>query len=585
MKRIGMFIVMAMAIFVSSCSGSKDLATYEIGKETKTVKLTKVYDEAKAYVKGPQGMQFAQNIQDHKRYVLENIIFGEIQLSEVINSGETNSEDFKKIYNPAILEKQVLSEYQKSGRAKLNEEMKNAKYKIAKASHILIKINEFTNIDGKREKLEGEVLSNMLEEKKMKAMNILQTLKSSKKLDKDFEIAAKDNSEDVGSARNGGDLGYFVNGKMVKEFEEAAFSLKSKGLVPDIVKTQHGFHIIYVTEPMKMKNEKAIEKMVGAQAFRGIKWSFGRTYMNNKMQDNTVTNYSVDMNNGIVHIADKEYKAKRDINIETVTKRDKKNKEIKEKITVTNYYLSDLPKDAKMVTIYGIAYTWEDANRVINIFVPNFTNVTLRDFERQMGNFKNFMFYVAKAKKSGTDRDAKFMKLLKTIKERTLKSAVGQYFAAKFKNQAGKNITEADIKDYYTKMANTYKTGVKGRDGKPKLDKDGKPISRQLTYKEVKDRVTKEFTRNMELELLGNWKREANDKYKIQITDENFDLLSKMLVKDAQKALDKQKREQEKQKRDQEKKNKANKKEMEQKNKQQKSSAPAPSPIRIKPSK
>lgn len=78
----------------------------------------------------------------------------------------------------------------------------------------------------------------------------------------DFAEKAKKLSED-GAAEVGGDLGWFTRGKMLPVFEDAAFSMK-KGDVAGPIRTQHGFHIIKVTdreEPKQTAFEEVAAKI------------------------------------------------------------------------------------------------------------------------------------------------------------------------------------------------------------------------------------------------------------------------------------------------------------------------------------
>lgn len=72
------------------------------------------------------------------------------------------------------------------------------------------------------------------------AEKILEELKAGA----NFAQLAKERSADTGSAAKGGDLGLFARGRMVPEFDEAAFALKKPGDLSSIVETKFGFHIL-----------------------------------------------------------------------------------------------------------------------------------------------------------------------------------------------------------------------------------------------------------------------------------------------------------------------------------------------------
>ncbi len=79
---------------------------------------------------------------------------------------------------------------------------------------------------------------------KARAVTLLQQVKA--KPDS-FADIAKANSQDPGSAPQGGELGFFARGAMIKPFEDVAFTLKS-GEISDVVETDFGYHIIQLEE-------------------------------------------------------------------------------------------------------------------------------------------------------------------------------------------------------------------------------------------------------------------------------------------------------------------------------------------------
>jgi peptidyl-prolyl cis-trans isomerase C len=92
------------------------------------------------------------------------------------------------------------------------------------------------------QKPEDEVKArHILVDTKQKALELSKKIKDGA----DFAELAKQNSGDPGSKDQGGDLGFFVRGQMVPQFEEAAFSLKP-GEVSEPFETQFGWHIVKV---------------------------------------------------------------------------------------------------------------------------------------------------------------------------------------------------------------------------------------------------------------------------------------------------------------------------------------------------
>ncbi len=111
-----------------------------------------------------------------------------------------------------------------------------------RASHILIAVNnEKTDADAKKE-----------------ADEIYKQLQADPSK---FAQLAKSKSADPGSARQGGDLGFFQKGMMVPEFENAVFSGKKGDLVAP-VKTQFGYHIIKIVD-VKAAQAKPLKEVRG----------------------------------------------------------------------------------------------------------------------------------------------------------------------------------------------------------------------------------------------------------------------------------------------------------------------------------
>lgn len=124
----------------------------------------------------------------------------------------------------------------------------------ARASHILIRADKTAPDSVKAQA-------------RTKALDILNQLKGGA----DFATLASMNGQD-GTAQTGGDLGYFKNnGQMVKPFEQAIFGFSGTGLIPNLVETDFGYHIIKVTDAksnLKYKLATVTKELDASEATR-----------------------------------------------------------------------------------------------------------------------------------------------------------------------------------------------------------------------------------------------------------------------------------------------------------------------------
>lgn len=132
-----------------------------------------------------------------------------------------------------------------------------------RASHILIMANPAEIKEGLTKKnktlTEAEINQQVMAEMAMRYKKAQEIANSIKSTPDAFEAKAREFSDDKATAEKGGDLGFFSQGDMVKEFADAAFKLRPN-TISEVVQTPYGFHIIKVTD-RKAAGQQPYEKI------------------------------------------------------------------------------------------------------------------------------------------------------------------------------------------------------------------------------------------------------------------------------------------------------------------------------------
>ncbi len=161
-----------------------------------------------------------------------DVEYVELQTSKLVTPDQVSADDVKAFLAMSDSEKK-LKDYYSTHSTEFNTEEK------IHARHILVKFEA--------------AKSESVKAAEKKAEDLLAQLKKGA----EFSKLASENSDDPGSKTKGGELEPFGKGKMVPEFEKAAFSLKPKTLSA-LIKTQYGFHIIEVLDQIP-KTTKSLD--------------------------------------------------------------------------------------------------------------------------------------------------------------------------------------------------------------------------------------------------------------------------------------------------------------------------------------
>lgn len=178
-----------------------------------------------------------KTVDERMDYFRKNFVSDEAYNADLAKRGMT-ADQFRREVEIGILAEQLFDRRTASIKPVSDEEARSfyenneerfVQPERVKASHILLTVNKDDS---------GETRA----QKKAEAERILGEIKKGA----DFADLARKYS-DCPSKQQGGDLGYFERGRMVPDFEKAAFGLK-KGQMSGVVETQFGYHIIKTTD-------------------------------------------------------------------------------------------------------------------------------------------------------------------------------------------------------------------------------------------------------------------------------------------------------------------------------------------------
>lgn len=268
-----------MKLIIKTLAATAVMSSIAFGATIATVNGTTIDSEDvnRVLMEGTQG-RFSTLPADKQKELRSRIIDGmisqELIYDDAKKSGIMNTPTYKEEM------KKVMSRVEKQLAGKVWQEEHLAKITVSdkeKKDYYSSNKAEFVE----KEQVHARHILLKDEDKAKAIIARLSNLSGDKLKEKFIEIAK---AESTGpSAPKGGDLGYFAKGQMVPSFNDAAFSMKKGTITKTPVKSQFGYHIIYLEDKKagKTMNYAEVEKFID-QRLKSQKF---QAYMKTKMDE------------------------------------------------------------------------------------------------------------------------------------------------------------------------------------------------------------------------------------------------------------------------------------------------------------
>lgn len=354
--------------------------------------------------------------EDVSNRLMQSLLLPHMLYEYEMNRGLTNKPHWLTNFHPGPDSYSFFALLQEGYRI-LYQDWAGQKIQTARASHILFRVGSHPD---------GQEAGYREVEKQAQA--VLKELKTSRNLTEDFAARSQEYSQDYSAER--GDLGIILPGKLDPDLEKAIFSARGRGLIPSLVRTSQGVHIILITEAVKLRTPRELASLSSSTyyPYEDFEKRFLEDLFSRRVQFHyRITSQGVEVNGGLY----------------------------------TD--LRSVPSGAKMFTLDKQVYDWGYGISLLDQHMgksyadewspQTMTEGSLEDLPRR-AMFWTLMANTAKG--AGVEKRAEFDLLVQRIRLEYLYYEAQRQYWVDLDEEVASRLTDEDLRQYYLENQDSF---------------------------------------------------------------------------------------------------------------------------------